>query len=560
MEVNENNSDTLGKVNGAFNSEDATEIPKSLASPSPNRVTKRFSCDSDDITVSCRSCKSDPSLIIIPSFVKSNEKKSQITFTPSNYDNNNPGLFLTSLKKRRAKGFPYFGHSKNQLAALLVIGFANVLATTVISMQGPFYPLEAERKGASATEYGLVFGVFELTMFIMCPVFGTLLGGTVPPKLMLCLGMFITGSCALVFGFLDHIEGARLFIATSFICRIIQACGDSAYMTASFTIIALEFPNSVGTAFAILEVCSGVGLIIGPTVGGVLYELGGFLLPFLSMGTLLLVMAVFTCIFLPVVESESSESKGERENVWSLIQIPSVALSTFAIVVSASGMGFLSATLEPHVRANFNLTPVYTGLIFIIEAGMYALSAPIWGHLCDNTPQPKRITLLGSVLCFGGFTLIGPAPFMPFEPILWVSCIGLAAAGLGLGASQVSGFIQNLQDALANGFQDNISTYGLVSGLWSSSLALGCFIGPTIGGVLLDTVGFRYGSIYVLATQCIVASLVIIFQCVSRKRNPNGPSLEPLRSNEAVSFNFFDENKGHVIPTSKSGGTLSTRL
>jgi hypothetical protein len=32
--------------------------------------------------------------------------------------------------------------------------------------------LQAERKGASATEYGLVFGVFELVVFIISPFYG----------------------------------------------------------------------------------------------------------------------------------------------------------------------------------------------------------------------------------------------------------------------------------------------------------------------------------------------------------------------------------------------------
>jgi hypothetical protein len=32
--------------------------------------------------------------------------------------------------------------------------------------------LQAERKGASATEYGLVFGIFELVVFIVSPIYG----------------------------------------------------------------------------------------------------------------------------------------------------------------------------------------------------------------------------------------------------------------------------------------------------------------------------------------------------------------------------------------------------
>ncbi len=38
--------------------------------------------------------------------------------------------------------------------------------------QAPFYPAEAERKGLSASEYGFVFGIYELTVFVVSPIIG----------------------------------------------------------------------------------------------------------------------------------------------------------------------------------------------------------------------------------------------------------------------------------------------------------------------------------------------------------------------------------------------------
>lgn len=35
-----------------------------------------------------------------------------------------------------------------------------------------FFLFQAERKGATATEYGLVFGIFELVVFIISPIYG----------------------------------------------------------------------------------------------------------------------------------------------------------------------------------------------------------------------------------------------------------------------------------------------------------------------------------------------------------------------------------------------------
>lgn len=48
-----------------------------------------------------------------------------------------------------------------------------------------------------------------------------------------------------------------------------------------------------------LETCFGLGLILGPTVGGALYEWVGYSLPFISLGSFLLLGGVLTFCCLP---------------------------------------------------------------------------------------------------------------------------------------------------------------------------------------------------------------------------------------------------------------------
>jgi MFS family permease len=61
------------------------------------------------------------------------------------------------------------------------------------------------------------------------------------------------------------------------------------------------------------------------------------------------------------------------------------------------------------------------------------------------------------------------------------------------------------------GFPDDISTYAIVSGVWASAFALGAFIGPSMGGVLLDYVGFRWGSMVIVAIHCFAVSGIVNF-------------------------------------------------
>ena len=69
-----------------------------------------------------------------------------------------------------------------------------------------------------------------------------------------------------------------------------------------------------------------------------------------------------------------------------------------------------------------------------------------------------------------------------------------------------------------HGFPDNIQTYGLVSGLWTSTFALGAGIGPFISGLLYDYVGFRKAVIFIIVTQLLVGLITSLFLIYSSKR------------------------------------------
>ena len=55
------------------------------------------------------------------------------------------------------------------------------------------------------------------------------------------------------------------------------------------------------------------------------------------------------------------------------------------------------------------------GIMFVINGGTYALTAPCWGWFCDTKMSPKIATFIGCLLLIVGFSLIGPAPYIPFD-------------------------------------------------------------------------------------------------------------------------------------------------
>lgn len=104
-----------------------------------------------------------------------------------------------------------------------------------------------------------------------------------------------------------------------------------------------------------------------------------------------------------------------------------------------------------------------------------------------------------------------------------------------------------------HGFPDNIQTYGLVSGLWTSTFALGAFIGPFISGLLYDYVGFRKGVIFIIVTQLLVGMITALFLIYYKKRAKTHAKLykeldaqEPLIANHKHNCDSYGSTDGAV--------------
>ncbi|XP_041763407.1 MFS-type transporter SLC18B1-like [Anopheles merus] len=408
--------------------------------------------------------------------------------------------------------------TRRQWLTLMIMGLADFCNAICVSLQAPFFPNEAESKGATATEYGLVFGIFELVVFIISPLYGQYIN-RIGPKVLFNSGIFTTGTSAILFGLLDRVPGHVPFITLAFVIRIVEALGNAAFLTASFAIIAKEFPNNVATTFASLETCFGLGLIVGPMVGGALYTVGGYYLPFVVLGSALFVTAILTLCILPKHPNEQQPNREKSASLLAVLKIPGVVVCALAISATSASIGFLSATMEPHLR-QFDLSPILLGVVFVINGGVYALTAPIWGWGVDKFLNPKVVSTVGCFLVVGGFCMVGPASFIPLETNLTYVIIGLVLHGLGIAAVLVSSFTDALNISIKKGLPDSIETYGMISGLWTSTFAFGAFVGPSVSGLLFDAIGFRASTVFIIGLQLVVGIITILFLCFERSPAP----------------------------------------
>ncbi|XP_022256522.1 MFS-type transporter SLC18B1-like [Limulus polyphemus] len=455
-----------------------------------------------------------------------NSPKCQLTYTNLSCPDGPVVSFSPTHTTKIAEELPRTRFSRLQWVLLILLGLSNFCVGAIFAVQAPFFPQEAEKKGATPAEYGLVFGIYQLTVLLASPVFGQL-NRHVSPSFMLNSGLFVLGTSTILFGILDGAPNGRPFIAAAFAIRITEGLGCAATRTATNTIIAKNFPTSVATAFAILETFLGAGVMVSPTLGGLLYELGGFKLPFVAFGCLLLLIEVTLYFFLP--DSEGG-SVPRVKNFWKLYASPEIILDGLTIVTSFIFVGYIQATLEPHLR-QFNLTPVAVGGVIVSSGTVYAITAPVWGYMCDRLSDAKPLTLVASLIVCLSISFMGPLPVFQSGTQLWLIVLAQVLLGLGNGCKCVAPFGSALKNALRRGYPDDLSTYGMVSALYTSSEALGAFIGPSIGGYILGSVGFRKGTTIMLVQELMFVGLLlifIIFKKVRKDKVTRCPENKPL--------------------------------
>ncbi|XP_074165905.1 MFS-type transporter SLC18B1 isoform X1 [Sminthopsis crassicaudata] len=407
--------------------------------------------------------------------------------------------------------------SREQLCTLISAASINLGSMMCYSILGPFFPNEAEKKNVSNTVIGMIFGCFALFDLLSCLLFGKYLVH-IGAKFMFVAGMFVSGGATILFGLLDQAPDGPVFITLCFLVRVVDAISFAAAITASFSILAKAFPNNVATVMGSLEIFSGLGLVLGPPLGGFLYQTFGYEVPFIFLGCLVLLMVPLNMCILPNYDSAPSE-----HSFWKLITLPKVGFISFVIISLSGCFGFLDPTLSLFVLNKFNLSAGYVGLVFLGLALSYSISSPLFGLLSDKIPYLRKwLLVFGNIITAVCYMLLGPIPILHIESQLWLIILVLVVNGISAGMSIIPTFPEILSCAYENGFEEGLSTLGLVSGLLGAMWSLGAFIGPTLGGFLYEKIGFEWAAavqgLWTLITGLAMGLFYVLEHCRGKRR------------------------------------------
>lgn len=381
-------------------------------------------------------------------------------------------------------------------AAVALVTFAAFIDLVAYSIAVPVLPDLSQRLGASPTTIGLLFASFGITVLLVAVPMGAM-SDRIGRKGPMIAGLVILAVASALFAFADSLPWL-------FAGRLMQGAADGVTWVVGFALVAdLYGPAERGRVMGLVMAGTSFGLMIGPTIGGWLYESGGVALPFLTVTAAALVSAVAFAWLRPPV----GHAVPERVPVRLIVRDGTVMTCVLVVIVAASTIAMLEPVLSLWLASAIGLGPARIGLVFGIAATCATALHPLYGLLADRVGA-RQVSMLGLLL----MAVMLPALSFgsDFVSVSWLYVLQAAAIALVVTPS-----LAFMADAVSRA---GAGSFGVAYGLYNVAWGIGLLAGPALGGFLYERVGFRWLT---FAWTPVVVAITIVLAIAGRPQPPS---------------------------------------
>ena len=415
-----------------------------------------------------------------------------------------------------------------QLAFGLVIFFFDALCFAVV---GPFFPTEALKKGSTVLMVGATIGAFDVSGIFTS--FSPIIFGSKNSDQLFLFGAALRGLTTLFFGFTIYVANIKAYNAACIVLRFAQGVGCFLVWANGMPFLVSIDPRRAAMISGSIEAVDALGSVVGPPLGSLMYAKGGFMLPFLVVGSL---TVVFSCIgfitlknpgneisnSIPTESHESfhdtcdpsqpilSEKLATTKTFKDFISNPNVIISLLPYFIASTLLGYLVVSLAPYLGENFAIYGDKVGYYIMINAIAIAVACAITGKLTELgfgaflhllSPFVAAISFFAMFLPEQFPNLVTLDYFLPFLAVFGV-CFAVPTVAVLLICEKVA-FTQN--------FTEMNQTKQYVATLWSLTFASGRLFGSfVIGGVVLSKCGFYWTNLVISGISLMTAIVVTV--------------------------------------------------
>ncbi|EFQ64073.1 major facilitator superfamily MFS_1 [Pseudomonas fluorescens WH6] len=363
---------------------------------------------------------------------------------------------------------------------LITLLFAiQLVSMGAMEMSGPFWPLHLR----GLTDSDTLFSLASIAVYVG-PMLGILLtsafwgriGDRYGHKLMMIralAGLTLTQLGLALFSelwtilFLRFLQGAFAgYIAPA------QAYG-----------VSIEVPSRRARLFALLQISTNVGSLLGAVVGGLILDHATFFWINLSAAVLCAVCTVIAAVTLPDVPPVKKNATVSKRGTW---QAPALLplLTVMGILLLARMLPQTSFAL--YVSSTFTVSNAMVGLCYGLLALGFILSATAWARHFEGRTQADTLRRLTSVVigCIALTTMAG----VTCNPVVFVILYFLWGVLLGATTPVLMALISKSVDSTQQGH---------VLGIAQGGAQFASIAGISAGGLLSQVYGLAYTYLFV---------------------------------------------------------------
>ncbi|HEX7138763.1 MAG TPA: MFS transporter [Vicinamibacterales bacterium] len=385
----------------------------------------------------------------------------------------------------------------SRLTAVALVTLATFTDIVAYSIAIPVLPDFSRRLGASPTTIGILFGSFGITLLTVSIPMGAVsdrLGRRGP----MIGGLVALAAATLLFAFATSLPW--LFAA-----RLVQGAADAITWVVGFAFIAdLYAVEERGRMTGFVMSGTTLAVMIGPTIGGWLYEIGGLAVPFLAVTAL----AAAGAIAFAWIDPPRNRAPREIVPIGAVVRTPAIAACAVTVVAASGTISMMEPVLALHLQS-LGIGPGRIGTLFGIGAIASTIAHPFIGRLADRFGA-GRLTLAGLIASAVSVTLVSQT--WSFQSAILFFMLGAVTSALMITPSLT--FMGEATSAAG------ISSFGVAYGLYNMAWGVGLLSGPSLGGFLYDRMGFsRLALVW-------APGLITVTVLLARVQSRNSPSLE----------------------------------
>lgn len=379
---------------------------------------------------------------------------------------------------------------------VLPLTFTHIWLSAGHSLLQPFFPPLAASKGIPAWKYGFTFSTFKIAVAIGSVISERLIAWT-SAKTVYFIGLTGFFLACIGLSLLYWCPTAKTLFGGSIVAAALAGFMEGLYVVTLYGTCTTAFSYNTGIIIATIDSMFGVGCMLGSVIGGALIDLWAYPLPFYVFGALLMSMMPYFIAkgTAPEVQKTDPLSSKDAEVPFSYYRLlinPRFMINMGSLTLTFVMFGFNEPTLEPYI-SQFNLSSTEVGAIFMASFGSYSLGAISAGLFC-HLKRATFFEFIAVILSAVSYFIVGPAPFLPYDPALWLIYLSQVCVGFSCAVLFTCPYYSAYNVALECGYPETIRTSAFVSSCVFPFQMVGAIVAPPFAGYIVETVGFRNGS------------------------------------------------------------------